>query len=78
MPAKPKPKLNFDDLSDDAYVRQAQLIPDILPFSPATLWRQVKAGTFPPPVKLGPRMSGWRVGTVRAKLQSLMADAEVD
>jgi prophage regulatory protein len=38
------------------YMRQSQLIPAIFPFSSATLWRMVKAGTFPKPVKLGPRI----------------------
>jgi prophage regulatory protein len=43
-------------LPETGYVRQTQLIPVIFPFSSATLWRKVKAGTFPRPVKLGPRM----------------------
>jgi hypothetical protein len=30
------------------YIRQAGLIPHILPFSSATLWRMVNSGTFPP------------------------------
>jgi len=51
------------------YVRQAQLIPAIFPFSSATLWRKVKAGTFPKPVKLGPRITAWRVEDIRAALQ---------
>jgi prophage regulatory protein len=34
------------------YVQAKQLVPHIIPFSPATLWRKVKAGTFPAPVKL--------------------------
>ena len=47
------------------YVRQSQLIPAIFPFSSATLWRKVKAGTFPRPVKLGPRITAWRVEDIR-------------
>ena len=27
--------------------------------SRTSVWRQVKAGTFPKPVKLGPRAVGW-------------------
>ena len=42
----------FGGLPGTGYVRQAQLIPDIVPFSSATLWREVKAGRFPAPVKL--------------------------
>lgn len=51
------------------YIRQSQLIPVIFPFSSATLWRKVKAGTFPKPVKLGPRITAWRVEDIRAKLR---------
>ena len=42
-------------LPETGYVRQSQLIPFILPFSPATLWRKVKSGDFPNPVKLSAR-----------------------
>ena len=51
------------------YIRQSQLIPAIFPFSSATLWRKVKAGTFPKPVKLGPRITAWRVEDIRELLQ---------
>ena len=27
--------------------------------SRTSIWRQIKAGTFPKPVKLGPRAVGW-------------------
>jgi prophage regulatory protein len=52
-------------LPTTCYVRQSQLIPAIFPFSSATLWRKVKAGTFPKPVKLGPRITAWRVEDIR-------------
>ena len=32
----------------------------MVPFSSATLWRLVKAGDFPQPVKLGERITAWR------------------
>ncbi len=53
-------------LPEMGYLRQSQLIPVIFPFSSATLWRKVKAGTFPRPVKLGARITAWRVEDVRA------------
>jgi predicted DNA-binding transcriptional regulator AlpA len=64
----------FSDFSDDHYVRQSQLVknpawPDIktvLPFSAPTLWRKVRAGTFPSPVKFSDRVTVWKVGDVRA------------
>lgn len=48
------------------YVRQSQLIPTIVPFSSATLWRRVNSGGFPRPVKLSERVTAWRVEDIRA------------
>lgn len=54
----------------NGYLRQAQLIPRILPFSAATLWRKVKNGTFPKPVKLSDRITAWRVSDVQDWMES--------
>jgi prophage regulatory protein len=56
-------------LPETGYVRQSQLIPVIFPFSSATLWRKVKAGTFPRPVKLGPRITAWKAEDIRALIR---------
>jgi predicted DNA-binding transcriptional regulator AlpA len=58
-------KSTFDTLPDTGYLRQAQLIPDVVPISSATLWRKCKAGTFPKPVKLSERVTAWRCGDIR-------------
>ena len=58
--------LSTGELPVNGYVRQSQLIPTIVPFSAATLWRKVKAGGFPQPVKLSERVTAWRVEDVRA------------
>jgi predicted DNA-binding transcriptional regulator AlpA len=58
----------FDNLPDSGYIRQSQLIPDVVPFSSATLWRKCKNGTFVSPVRLGARVTAWNVGLVRAWL----------
>lgn len=63
----------FDALPDSAFIRESQLVqspkrpetPAPLPFSAPTLWRKVKAGTFPKPTKLSTRVTAWRVGDVR-------------
>ncbi|TSA09629.1 MAG: AlpA family phage regulatory protein [Comamonadaceae bacterium] len=60
----------FDSLPASGYIRQAQLIPGIVPFSSATLWRKCKAGHFPKPVKLSERVTAWNVGSVRAFLDA--------
>lgn len=62
--------LALGELPATGYVRQSQLIPAIIPFSSATLWRKVKAGQFPRPVKLSERVTAWRVDDVRAWMQS--------
>ena len=69
---------NFDTLPDSAFIREAQLVqspkrPEAqapLPFSAPTLWRKVKAGTFPKPIKLSDRVTAWKVGDVRAWIAS--------
>lgn len=65
---------NFDSLPDSAFIRESQLvqspkrpgIPAPLPFSAPTLWRKVKKGSFPKPIKLSERVTAWKVGDVRA------------
>lgn len=56
------------ELPKAGFVRQAQLIPAVLPFSGTTLWRKVNDGTFPAPVKLSPRVTAWPVDAVREYL----------
>jgi prophage regulatory protein len=71
--AKLDPAL-FDALADTAFIRESQLVqspkrptaPAPLPFSAPTLWRKVKGGTFPAPVRLSERVTAWKVGDVRA------------
>ena len=57
-------------LPDAGFVRQADLVPGIVPFSAATLWRKVKAGSFPQPVKLSERVTAWRCEDVHAWMRS--------
>lgn len=60
----------FDSLPASGFIRQAQLIPTVVPFSSATLWRKCKAGQFPKPVKLSERVTAWNVGAVRTFLEA--------
>lgn len=67
---------NFDALPDSAFIRERQLVQGPhrdtlapLPFSAPTLWRKVKAGTFPKPTKLSERVTAWRVRDVRAWIE---------
>jgi len=51
------------------FIRQKGLI-GLLGFSAPTLWRKVKAGTFPKPVKLGEKMTAWRWEEVQAWMEA--------
>ena len=73
---------SFDTLPDSAFIRESQLVqspkrpttPAPLPFSAPTLWRKVKNKTFPSPVKLGERITAWKVGDVRAWIAEQSAE----
>lgn len=67
--SKTAPRI-FGELPATGYVRQSQLIPHIVPFSSATLWRKVQSGEFPRPVKLSTRITAWSVESVREWLSS--------
>jgi prophage regulatory protein len=45
------------------------LVPPIIPVSKSTWWDGVRSGRFPAPVKLGPRITAWRVEDIRALLR---------
>lgn len=72
---------DFEHLPDSAFARAWQLAnnskrppaPVPLPFSEQTMWRKVKAGTFPAPKKFGPQITAWNVGEVRAWLKAQSA-----
>lgn len=41
--------------------------------SPATVWRAIKAGTFPAPVRISARRVGWRASDIRSWIASRQA-----
>ena len=41
-------------------------IPPLIPVQKTCWWDGVKSGRFPQPVKLGPRVTAWRVEDIRA------------
>lgn len=45
----------------------------LLPWSSATLWRKVKAGEFPAPVKLSPGVTAWDLSAVMEWIESRAA-----
>lgn len=72
------------NLSETGYLRLPQIIgrkstdtdpglPALVPVSASTLWQWVRDGKFPKPVKLGPRVTAWKVEVVRAYLEEVAA-----
>ena len=50
-------------------IRAAEVL-EMIGLSRTTLWRLVKAGKFPAPLKLSVRARGWRLSDVEAWLDS--------
>ena len=71
----------FDQLPDTAFLREAQLVKKpnnpapVVPVSASTLWRWVRTGQFPAPLKIGPNITAWKVGDIRQWMQSQAAAA---
>lgn len=70
------------DLPETGLVRLSQIIgnpkakppvPAIIPVSASTWWAGVSVGRFPKPVKLGERITAWRVEDIRALMEGLSA-----
>ena len=63
-------QLEFSQLPDEALVRQSNLMAlSIVPFSGSTLWRRVRCGRFPKPLRLSDQITAWRVRDIRAWLK---------
>jgi predicted DNA-binding transcriptional regulator AlpA len=54
----------YGALPQTGFVRLSDLRP-IIPFSDSTLWRRVRQGTFPAPVKLSERVTAWKAEAIR-------------
>lgn len=52
-------------LPAEGFIRIRHLV-RFIPFSRTTIWRKVKEGAFPRPVKLSSDITAWRVADVRA------------
>jgi predicted DNA-binding transcriptional regulator AlpA len=57
-------------MENKGFIRQKGLL-SLVGFSASTLWRKVKAGTFPKPIKLGANMTAWRVEEVHQWMSEL-------
>jgi len=64
-----------DGLPSAGYIRMNDLT-KIIPLVASSIWRMVKKGTFPKPVKLSENCTAWKVEEVRAWLDSKAADEQ--
>jgi prophage regulatory protein len=62
---------NSYQLPETGFVRLANLLAPTgpIPVSKSTWWNGVKTGRFPKPIKLGPRITVWRVEDIRALIR---------
>ena len=67
----------MNQLPETGFLRLSQIIgnpdkgiPPIIPVKKSTWWNGVKTGRFPQPVKLGPRVTAWRVEDIRSLIAS--------
>lgn len=67
-------------LPETGFLRLPQIIGDpkaqppvfpIIPVKKSCWWDGIKSGRFPKPVKLGPRVTAWRVEDIRALIASV-------
>lgn len=63
---------HFPTLPETGFVRlSAILAPNgPIPVSKSTWWAGIKQGRFPKPVKLGPRITAWRVEDIRRLIET--------
>lgn len=62
---------HFASLPRTGFIREKRLLREFVPFSRATLWRNVANQTFPKPVKLSSRVTAWRVEDLLAWMGAL-------
>ncbi|MFO9416544.1 AlpA family phage regulatory protein [Legionella pneumophila serogroup 1] len=64
--------------SNTGYLRLSQIlgnpkstppIPPLIPIGKSTWWAGIKTGRFPEPVKLGPRITVWRIEDIKNLLE---------
>jgi prophage regulatory protein len=69
--------MNSGSLPASGFLRLSSVLAPAgpIPVSKSTWWAGVKTGRFPKPVKLGPRITVWRVEDIRALIDTAGAVA---
>ena len=61
--------MNNQILPETGFIRLPAVL-NVFPVSKSTWWAGVKDGHFPKPVKLGQKITAWRVQDIRALIES--------
>jgi len=73
-------KIVSESLPEIGFLRLSQIlgdpkakppIPALLPVSPATWANGCRSGIYPKPVRIAPRLNGWRVKDIKKLLEDL-------
>lgn len=57
-------------LPETGFIRLPTVL-EFIPVGKSTWWQGVKTGRYPKPVKLGPKVTAWRVEDIRDLIASL-------
>ncbi len=63
---------NTITLPETGYLRLKQVL-ELIPVSKSTWWAGVKSGKFPQSIKLGARITAWKIEDIRQLIQQLNA-----
>ena len=64
---------NFEFLPKNSYIRLPILMV-LYGLSKSTILREIKKGNLPPPIKLSPRTTAWKVDDIRKHLDSIFIE----
>lgn len=62
-------------LPTEGYVRIPQIL-NVIPIGKSSWWAGVKAGKYPQPVKLSPKVTAWKVEDIRQLIEDLSQSTE--
>ena len=70
---------HITSLPDEGFVRLTAILAPAgpIPVGKSTWWLGVRSGRFPQPVKLGPRITAWRVEDIRRLIADGVPGADV-
>jgi prophage regulatory protein len=57
---------NINPVLPPGGMSRLKTLKQLVPFSGATIWRKVKTGEFPAPIKINPYITAWRNDEVNA------------